>query len=123
MTRRSRIVAGLMAVITACAAWMTPAFAQNGASADALLAAASDKLVVEGDVDAAIRVAEQVVSRFAKSDRAAAARALLMLGDFHALKGDDGEARRFYERLRTEFSDQQGAAATATRRLRLLPPA
>ena len=112
----------LLTVIAAGAMWVTAAFAQDGASADALLAAASDTLVVEGDVDAAIRVAEQVVSRFAKSDRAAAARALLMLGDFHALKGD-GEARRVYERLRSEFSDQPGPAGTAARRLRLLGPA
>jgi hypothetical protein len=110
-----------MAVVAAVAVWATPAVAQNGASADALMAAASDKLIVEGDVDAAIRLAEQVVSRFAKTERAAAARALLMLGDLHALKGD-GEARRTYERLRSEFSDQQGPAGTATRRLRLLAP-
>ena len=98
---------------------VAPAFAQDRVSADALIAAASDKLIVEGDVDAAIRLAEQVVTRFTKTDRPAAARALLMLGDFHELKGD-GEARRIYERLRSEFSDQQNPARTATYRLRLL---
>jgi len=108
-----------MTIIVAGAMWVTPAFAQDRPSADALMAAAREKLIVEGDVDAAIRAAEQIVARFAKDDRAAAARALLMLGDFHALKGD-GEARRIYERLRSEFSDQQGPARMATYRLRLL---
>lgn len=117
MTSRGRLrSAGLFVALTLC---VGPAFAQERVSADALIAEAYDKLVVEGDVDAAIRLAEQVVARFAKTERPAAARALLMLGEFHALKGD-GEARRIYERLRSEFSDQQGPARTAVYRLRLM---
>jgi Tol biopolymer transport system component len=73
------------------------------------------KETVEGDLKGAIDLYKKVIAGAAKN-RAAAAKALLRLGECYEKQGD-AEAKRTYERLVREFSDQTEEAREARTRL------
>src|SRR5262245_25331699 len=77
---------------------------QGNSSAEARLRAAMDKETVDGDLKAAIDGYKKVISQSGAS-REVVARALLRLGMAYEKQGD-AEARKSYERLEREFSDQ-----------------
>jgi Tol biopolymer transport system component len=85
-----------------------------------LLQAARYERQVRGDLDAAIRLYERIVSEFA-GDRATAARALLELGEVHEILGR-AEAARSYSRVLTEYTDQAEPVRLARARLAELAP-
>ncbi|HEX4997354.1 MAG TPA: hypothetical protein VFY29_03960 [Terriglobia bacterium] len=74
-------------------------------------------LKAAGDLQGATEGFEKVASEFAASDRNAAARALLELGEIFESLGQDGRARAFYERVRNDFRDQTTEVRIATERL------
>jgi Tol biopolymer transport system component len=93
----------------------TVSFAQD---AERLLKAAMNTELVDGDLKAAIEQYRVVAER---ADRAVAARALVRMAECYQKLGDS-EARKIYERLAREFSDQPEAAIARTR-LRTAPSA
>jgi Tol biopolymer transport system component len=88
--------------------------AQTG-DADVMLQRAIRKESVEGDLKGAIDLYKKVIAGAAKN-RAAAAKALLRLGECYEKQGN-AEAQRTYERLVREFSDQAEQAREARARL------
>ncbi|MGH9253548.1 MAG: hypothetical protein ACRD3C_03150 [Vicinamibacterales bacterium] len=89
--------------------------AQNTAAT--MMEAARKTAVVDGDLDGAIKQYEAIVQAYAKTDRAAAAAALVrMAGDYQKL-GRAGESQAAYERVVREFSDQTGTVSEARARL------
>ena len=88
--------------------------AQTG-DADVMLQRAIRKESVEGDLKGAIELYRKIVAGAAKN-RAAAAKALLRLGECYEKQGNT-EARRAYERLVREFGDQKEQAQDAAARL------
>lgn len=73
---------------------------------------------VEGDLSAAIDLYKEVVTRAGKN-RGAAAKALLRLGECYEKQGNS-EARKSYQRVVSEFSDQAEQARLARIRLSAL---
>jgi Tol biopolymer transport system component len=71
-----------------------------------------------GDIKGAIQIFERIVREFS-SNRALTARALVQLGRWSDLLGED-QARKHYERVIREFADQKDAAAEARARLDML---
>jgi Tol biopolymer transport system component len=88
--------------------------AQTG-DVDVMLQRAIRKESVEGDLKGAIELYKKIVAGAAKN-RAAAAKALLRLGECYEKQGD-AEAQRAYERLVREFGDQKEQARDAASRL------
>ncbi len=86
--------------------------AQN---ADVLLQRAIQKETVDGDLKGAIALYQRAVKQ-AGSNRASAAKALLRLAECYEKQGD-AEARKTYERITREFSDQGEVASVARARL------
>jgi Tol biopolymer transport system component len=84
--------------------------------AEAQLQAAINKETVEGDLKGAI---EQYQKLADSNNHAVAAKALLSMGQCYEKLGDT-EARKAYERVVREFSDQKETAATAQARLAAL---
>jgi hypothetical protein len=72
-----------------------------------------------GDLKGAVQIFERIV-RDSSSSRTLAARALLRLGEWSSLLGQD-QARTYYERVIREFADQKEAATEARARLEALP--
>src|SRR5512136_2744632 len=89
---------------------------QKDPRAEAQLQAAINKETVEGDLKGAI---EQYQKLADSSNHAVAAKALLRMGQCYEKLGDM-EARKAYERVVREFSDQKETAATAQARLAAL---
>ncbi len=92
-----------------------PVWAQSSRPADLQLKAALHKEQVEGDLKGAIRVYEDVVKRY-PGERAVAARALLGMAACYEKLGQ-AEARKMYERILREYSDQATVFAEARTRL------
>src|SRR6185295_83722 len=82
--------------------------AQKIEFAEGQLHAAIRKEMVEGDRKCAIALYEQVLAS-AMGNRAVAARALIRLGQCYEKLGN-AEARKAYERVVKEFSDQKDAS-------------
>jgi Tol biopolymer transport system component len=112
MTRVSR----WMLIIAGLALLAGHPGAQQATPAALLLESASQKATLEGDLRGAIRIYQDVVSRFAKSDRPAAATALLRIAECYEKLGDS-QASRFFERVISEYADQATTAAAARARL------
>src|SRR5829696_6257453 len=85
--------------------------------ADRMLKAAMNAELVDGNVKGAIDQYKRIVDRYAKSDRATAARALLRMAEAYQKLGD-AEAERIYQRVVREFGDQSEPASIARTRLR-----
>jgi Tol biopolymer transport system component len=82
-----------------------------------MMEAARKTAIVDGDLDGAIKQYEAIVETYAKTDRAAAATALVrMAGDYQKL-GRAAESQAAYERVVREFSDQRDAVSEARARL------
>ena len=71
-----------------------------------------------GDIKGGIQIFERIVRDFS-SNRTLAARALVQLGRWSDVLGQD-QARKYYERVTREFADQKDAAAEARARLDVL---
>ena len=71
-----------------------------------------------GDIKGAIQIFERIVREFS-SNRALTAKALVQLGKWSDVLGQD-QARKYYERVTREFADQKDAAAEARARLDVL---
>lgn len=84
--------------------------AQNR-GAEVLLQAALDKELLEGELEEAIRLYTNLRERYG-SDRAVAAHALAQIGHCYEKLGNP-EARKIYERVRKEYSDQREAVRLA----------
>jgi len=91
---------------------IVPAGAQKSSEADTLLAAAQQKETLEGDPNAAIKQYSAIVSKFAKTDRAITAMALVHIAECYQKIGD-AQARKFYEQVVREYGDQKEAVARA----------
>jgi TolA-binding protein len=76
---------------------------------------------VDGDLNGAITQYKQIVEKYAKTDRATAAAALLQIADCSTKLGNV-DAPKIYQRLATDFADQP-AGAVARARLRGTAPA
>lgn len=89
--------------------------------ADQLLQTARNKEVVEGKLDQAIKIYQQVLGQY-PNDRPAAARALARMAGCYEKLGVEqtGEARKAYERLVRDYGDQKELAAQAQARLATL---
>jgi Tol biopolymer transport system component len=89
---------------------------QKDPRAEAQLQAAITKETVEGDLKGAIEMYQKLADG---SDHAAAAKALVRMGHCYEKLGS-AEARKAYERVVREFSDQEEMVATAQARLAAL---
>jgi len=89
--------------------------AQKSSSADVQLQAAIHKQTVEGDLEQAIRMYKDIVSKYS-ANHAVAASALFHMGQAYELLGN-AEARKAYERITREFADQKQTADEARTRL------
>ena len=87
--------------------------AQKDSRADAQLQAAINKETVEGDLKSAIEMYKKVAQ---SGNRAAAAKALVRMGQCYEKLGD-AEARKAYERVVASYADQRDVAAEARTRL------
>jgi len=109
-TRRLLVVTILAALLTA-----SSAIAQKDDQAEVLMQAAHQKQLVEGQLEEAIQLYKRIVQEHGGS-RAVAAKALLEMGQCYEKLGNT-EARKAYERLLNDYSDQNEAAAQARKRL------
>ena len=109
-TRRLLVVTILAALLTA-----SSAIAQKDDQAEVLMQAAHQKQLVEGQLEEAIQLYKRIVQEHGRS-RAVAAKALLEMGQCYEKLGNT-EARKAYERLLNDYSDQNEAAAQARKRL------
>lgn len=80
------------------------------------LQAAMRTETVAGDLRGAITQYQEIVDKYAKTDRAVAATALVRLAECHHKLGEQ-QATRLFERVLREFADQKDAVAIATTRL------
>lgn len=108
--RRLLVVTILAALLTA-----SSAIAQKDDQAEVLIEAAHQKQLVEGQLEQAIQLYKRIVQEHGGS-RAVAAKALLEMGQCYEKLGNT-EARKAYERLLNDYSDQNEAAAQARKRL------
>ena len=92
---------------------------QRSGPAQADLRAAMDKETVDGDLPAAIKLYQAIVDKYVKTERAAAAAALVHLGECYQRLGDK-QARAAFERILKDFPDVSDAATTARARLAAL---
>ena len=91
---------------------------QKQKQAELLLIEAINKELVEGDLQKAIELYKQVISKFS-SERPVVARALLRLGEGYEKLGKP-EARKAYETVLREYAEQAEQASTARTRLAAL---
>jgi lipopolysaccharide biosynthesis regulator YciM len=111
----------MLALVSAVLLLAPALAAQKTDSAQALLRAATDKAVVDGDLNGAIKQYQTIVDTF-KTDRAVVATALVRMAECYQKLGD-AESRKIYERVAREFADQAESAATARTRLAALASA
>jgi Tol biopolymer transport system component len=97
---------------------VTPSAQTN--SAAAMLRIAMDKAQVDGDLNGAIRLYQAIVDKFAKTDRASVATALVKMAECYQKLGD-AQTRKIYERIVRDFADQGEAVAIARARLASAP--
>ena len=94
-----------------------PALAQEQ-NPETLLQAAINAELIEGDLDKAIRLYQQIYDQFS-GHRTIAAQALLRLGQSYEKLGNQ-QAKEVYERLIREYADQGTIVAEARARLQML---
>jgi Tol biopolymer transport system component len=104
----------LLPTILIAAALAAPLPAQTpGAVA---LRAAIETETVKGDLKSALQQYAEIAAKYAKSDRTAAASALVHMAECHEKMGD-ADSRKIYERVVREYADQREAARKAQIRL------
>lgn len=109
---RLQLTALMLALVTAVA---VVAAGQAG-SAQVALEAARKIEVVDGNLNAAITQYQAIVDKYAKTNRAVAATALMHIADCHQKLGD-AQARGAYDRILRDFGDVSDVAAAARLRL------
>jgi Tol biopolymer transport system component len=107
-------ILALNAVLLLSSAWAI----QNSDQLEVELKAAMHKELVDGDLEGAIADYKSLVAR-AGSDRSIASKALLQIGKCYERLGDE-EAKKAYEQLLRDYSDQKEVAAEARSRLTAL---
>ena len=90
-----------------------PTGEQSG-SAQAALESARKTAVVDGNLPAAIKQYQAIVDRYAKTDRAAAAEALLRMATCRLRQGDAQAAQGIYAQIVREYGDLSVAAEART---------
>ncbi len=105
-----------MATLAAGAAIVLAAAPQKESGAAAQMQAAINKQTVEGDLNGAIKQYAAIVSKYAKTDRATTAKALVRMAECYQALGDK-ESRKIYEQVVREYADQTEAVTTARARL------
>ena len=93
--------------------------ARQPESAPALLRHAIDKEIIDGDIRGAITEYQRITTRYAKTDRATAARALMRLAEAYQKLGN-ADAERIYRELVHDYPEQKELVSTATARLAAL---
>ena len=123
MTNQRRLTTILIAFLLALFAASLPGVNQKNDQAEMLLQRAQQKELVDGQPEAAIQIYKDVLSRYPKN-RSAVAKALVAMGQCYEKLGDAQaqEARKAYERVVREFSDQQELVQAARARLMALKP-
>jgi Tol biopolymer transport system component len=113
-------LAGPFLAVTIVAGLLTASFAiaQKDDQAEVLMQAAHHKQLVEGQLEEAILIYKRIAQEYA-NNRAVAAKALLQMGQCYEKLGNT-EARKAYERVLRDYSDQNEAAAQARTRLAAL---
>jgi Tol biopolymer transport system component len=112
MRYATRTMLALLSTVLLLAAGLA---AQKTDSAQALLRAATDKAVVDGDLSGAIKQYQTIVDTF-KTDRAVVATALVQMAECYQKLGD-AESRKIYERVVRDYADQKEAVSVARARL------
>ncbi len=113
----TRLLTSVLAAALA-AGVATLAVSQASRSPEVQLKAALHKEQVEGDLNGAIEAYKRIVAAHA-GNRAAAAKALVRMGQCYEKLGN-AEARKAYERVLREYADQGEVVATARTRLAAL---
>ena len=115
MSKTSVALAGIVILSAGIlAAWSVP----QGEDPAVLLRAAIEKEEVDGDLEAAITQYKQVI-KVAGANRPVAAQALLRLGGCYEKRGPE-EARKTYEQLISNYSEQSREVTAARQRLTAL---
>ncbi len=100
-----------------------PASAAPAKSASVLLQEGLYAEEIEGDLDAAIKIYEQVIVE-AKETQRAAAQATYRIGMCYLKKGEKGKAAEYFQNIISNFHSQKALVAKAQRHLaKLKPPA
>jgi Tol biopolymer transport system component len=112
-------MAALAVVVLVAGAAAMPAGQAD--QAEVLMQAARNKQIVEGKLDEAIRIYQDVLSKHGQ-DRPVAARALAAIGQCYEKLGaaQTAEARKAYERLVQQYPEQRELVAQARARLAAL---
>jgi Tol biopolymer transport system component len=105
-----------MKFVVTMLAMVLAAGAQTRDDADRLLKAAKNTELVDGNLNAAIKQYGAIVAKYAKTDRGAAATALVRMADCYRKMGD-AESLRIYEQVVRDYADQKDVAALARERL------
>jgi Tol biopolymer transport system component len=108
----------LIAFLLVAALVVSPLVSQTAGQAEKQLRAAMDKETVDGDLKAAIEQYKKLIAA-SNTPRAIKARALLQLGGCYEKQGN-AEARKTFEQLLNEYSDQPEVVAQARTRLTAL---
>jgi tetratricopeptide (TPR) repeat protein len=108
----TRTIVSALAIVAIGVSLVT---AQNTAAT--MIEAARKTAVVDGDLDGAIKQYQAIVETYAKTDRAAAATALVRMAADYQKLGRAAESQAAYERVVREFSDQREAVSEARARL------
>ncbi|MBL8294245.1 MAG: PD40 domain-containing protein [Bryobacterales bacterium] len=103
---KSILIGALTAVLAAGA---------QSSEAERQLKAAMNAEMMNGDLQAAIKQYGDIAAKY-KTDRAVAAMALVRMAEAYQKKGD-AQARKLYEQVVRDYSDQKQAVAVATARL------
>jgi Tol biopolymer transport system component len=110
--RFKRTLGFFMAVLTLTAY----VAAQKPGAAVTALEAAKQRAIVTGDVNAAIKQYRTLADRYAKSDPAVAAMALVLMAKAYEEQGS-AEARRIYSRILKQYPNEKEAVTIARTRL------
>ena len=92
------------------------AMAEQRQQQDIDLQAAIRKENVDGDLNGAIKQYGAIVAKYAKTDRAVSAMALVHMAECYQKMGD-AESRKVYEQVVREYADQKEAVTLARARL------
>ena len=107
----------LVLMLMCCAAAVAVPTAKQAGSAQSALESARKTAVVDGNLPAAIKQYQAIVDRYAKTDRAATAEALLGMADAYKKIGD-AQAQKVYEQIVKDYADQPAAVSQARENLR-----
>ncbi|MDP2998690.1 MAG: tetratricopeptide repeat protein [Bryobacterales bacterium] len=105
----------MMLTLAAAAAFYPGVQAQTAGGAEVLLEAAKNKELLSGDLEGAIRQYKEILAKHPRN-RAAAATALVRMGQCYEKLGD-AEARKAFENVVRNYSDQKDMVAQARSRL------